>query len=107
MRTLYTKECKHCHRKFKTFDNSMEFCNSACEFDYQQPTKEDIETGKEIINELKLPSKLCLICNWEFIPKHKNQLCCCNECSMIHQRNLARKNYHYKYKEIKGDYEND
>ena len=45
MRTLYTKECKHCHKKFKTFDNSMEFCNFACEFDYQQPTEEDIETA--------------------------------------------------------------
>ena len=109
MRTLYTKKCKCCNKTFNTFDNNIEFCNLSCKFLYESQTDEDLEFGKEIENECikenNLKKKLCILCGWEFMPKHKNQLCCSKECSYNLQKQGARKkaliNYYRKKNEEK------
>ena len=102
MRTLYTKKCKFCKKVFKTFDESLEFCNISCGFKYEVENEKELNFGKEI------EKKLCILCGWEFTPKNSSQLCCSKECSHKLQKQRARKNaiiryYRKKNEEIEYD----
>lgn len=102
MRILYTKKCKFCNKVFKTFDESLKFCNISCKFKYEAENEKELDFGKEI------EKKLCILCGWEFIPKNSSQLCCSKECSHNLQKQRARKNAiicYYRKKNEEIDYD--
>ena len=113
MRTLHTKKCKFCNKVFKTFDESLEFCNISCRFKFEAENEKELDFGKEIEKELRLENSLekkllCILCGWEFTPKNNSQLCCSKECSHTLQKQRARKNaiiryYRKKNEEIEYD----
>ena len=102
MRILHTKKCKFCNKVFKTFDESLEFCNISCRFKYEALNEKEMYFGSEI------EKKFCILCGWEFTPKNNSQLCCSKECSYNLQKQRARKNaiiryYRKKNEEIEYD----
>ena len=118
MRKLLKKNCKKCGNLFYTFDSEMEFCNLGCKADYieekekwvgvepddleePEPAVDVIESDKNKVNKNVIKEKtvnkslshlkICVVCNLEFAPRNKNQLCCSKDCSKIYNREKSRK----------------
>ena len=74
-----------------------------CDDCFKKEQREYYHYRKEIYNQnRKLKRKVspdirfCVICEIKFESSHAIKCTCSDECSSVHQKNLARQNYHNK-----------
>ena len=52
MRQLYLKYCDYCFESFRTYDNSMKYCQSNHEYLHTVKKKQDMQAKKEDVKIL-------------------------------------------------------
>jgi len=58
--------------------------------------KETYSANRKLKRRVNPDNRVCVICKVEFKTSHAIKCTCSDKCSSIHQKNLARQNYHNK-----------